>query len=193
MNSTPAVKAILFDFVGILLCRRPDYRPAPLIETIDAVIGRVVDDQQFKADILRDYALSAAEFESVLQAIVDKYVPFVPLWELLPELKSHYQLAIINNVSKAMSSQLDVDAIIKTVGDQVRETFQVEVANIYLYDSSSQMIHLPYSYDRQYVATPPFPLGEGLTSKVILSRQPLILGSGPWQPYFADHLLVEEA
>ena len=97
MCSHPAVKAFLFDFVGVLLCRRPEYRPVPLVEAVDAVIGRVVDDHQFKTDILRDYILSEAEFDSVLQAIADKYVPFEPLWELLPELKNHYQLAIINN------------------------------------------------------------------------------------------------
>ncbi|HEX9018105.1 MAG TPA: GAF domain-containing protein, partial [Anaerolineaceae bacterium] len=38
-------------------------------------------------------------------------------------------------------------------------------------------IHLPYSYDRMYVSAPPFPLGTGLTSRVITSRQPLILHS----------------
>jgi PAS domain S-box-containing protein len=87
------------------------------------------------------------------------------------------ELAIINSVTEAMSSHLEVEAIIKTVGDRVRETFQVDVANIALYDPETNLIHLPYSYDRQYVNVPPFPFGEGLTSRVIQTRQPLILGS----------------
>ncbi len=87
------------------------------------------------------------------------------------------ELGIINHVSEAMSSQLDVDAILKTVGDQVRFTFGADITNIALHDLNSNLIRLPYSYDRRYVEVEPFPFGEGLTSKVISDRQPLILGS----------------
>ncbi|NJD57803.1 MAG: GAF domain-containing protein, partial [Anaerolineae bacterium] len=87
------------------------------------------------------------------------------------------ELSIINSVSQAMSSQLQVEAIIRTVGDQVRDTLHSEVVNIYLYDTDSNMIHIPYSYDRKYVTSASFPYGSGLTSKVIDSKQPMILGS----------------
>ena len=87
------------------------------------------------------------------------------------------ELTIINSVSQAMSKQLDVDVIVRTVGDQVRSSFHSEVVNIALYDPVSNLIHLPYAYDRVLVDTPPFPYGSGLTSKVIDTRQPLILSS----------------
>jgi PAS domain S-box-containing protein len=87
------------------------------------------------------------------------------------------ELAILNSISQAMSSKLDVEAIIKTVGDQVRDSFNSEVVNIALYDPVNKLIHLPYSYDRKPVISPPFPYGSGLTSKVIDARQPLILGT----------------
>jgi GAF domain-containing protein len=51
------------------------------------------------------------------------------------------------------------------------------MVNICLYDPTSSMIHHPYSYDRVYVKTEPFLFGSGLTSKVIETKQPLILGS----------------
>ena len=85
------------------------------------------------------------------------------------------ELAIINSVSQAMSSQLDVEAIVRTVGDHVRDSFHAEVVDIALYDPAANLIRLPYSYDRKYVDTPPFPHGSGITSKIIDSRQPLIL------------------
>jgi GAF domain-containing protein len=87
------------------------------------------------------------------------------------------ELSIINHVSQAMSRQLQVEAIVRTVGDQIRDTLHSEVVNIYLYDPMSEMIHMPYSYDRKYVETEPFPFGEGLTSKVIRTKEPLILDS----------------
>ena len=65
------VKAIIFDFVGVILRRRPDYQPEPLVEAVDAIIGHVVDDCQFKTTILQDYKLSEEEFERILQSVVD--------------------------------------------------------------------------------------------------------------------------
>src|SRR5512136_2644461 len=90
-------KVILFDLVGVLLACREDYQPVPLIEAVDTTIGHVVDDVQFKAFVLQTYQLTEVEFDNVLQAVVDKYVPFHPLWRLLPELREHYRLAVINN------------------------------------------------------------------------------------------------
>jgi GAF domain-containing protein/CheY-like chemotaxis protein len=88
------------------------------------------------------------------------------------------ELAILNSVGEAMSHQLEVDAIIKIVGDKVRDTFQSEVTTILLYDPVSAMVSLPYVYDREYVTDlPPTPFGEGLTSIVIRSRQPLVLAT----------------
>ena len=95
---------------------------------------------------------------------------------LLEETKQRAdELTIINNVSQAMSRQMKVDAIIRTVGDQVRDSLHSEIVNIALYDPANNLIKLPYSYDRMYVDTPPFPYGSGLTSQVIDSQQPLLL------------------
>ena len=91
------VKAIIFDFVGVLLRRRPDYQPEPLVDAVDAVIGHVVDDRQFKTVILHDYKLREEEFESILQSVVEKYIAYPLLWELLQDLRKRYRLAIINN------------------------------------------------------------------------------------------------
>ncbi len=75
------------------------------------------------------------------------------------------ELAIINSVGEAMASQLDVDTIVRIVGDKVRDIFQTEVANIILYDAQSALLRVVYEYDRGYVPIcPPFPLGQGLTS-----------------------------
>jgi len=68
-----------------------------LRDEIDQRIGQVSDDARFKAEILREYNLSEAKFNKVLQSIVEQYEPFIPLWKMLPQLRKRYKLGIINN------------------------------------------------------------------------------------------------
>lgn len=87
------------------------------------------------------------------------------------------ELAIINSVTHAISSHRDIASVIRIVGDQIRDIFQSEVTEILLLDPSGTTIHVPYSYYRGYAEAESFPLGEGLTSKVISSRKPLVHGT----------------
>ncbi len=87
-------------------------------------------------------------------------------------------LGILNSVSEAMTKTLDVRTLMQLVGDQIRGIFDVDSSMIMLLDKQTDMIHVPYEYDRNeggyldYVE--PFPLGTGLSSKVILTGKPLI-------------------
>ncbi len=65
------------------------------------------------------------------------------------------------------------------MGDKVREIFGGQATFVALYDRASNMIHIPYWVDGegQPVQTVPRELGESLTSIVIRSRQPLVLGT----------------
>ncbi len=85
------------------------------------------------------------------------------------------ELTIVNSVGEAMSKQLDVLTVTKIVGDKVREIFHTEVTEILLLDHETGIINLPYSYYNGYRTYEPFKLGEGLTSKIINSRKPLLL------------------
>ena len=79
-----------------------------------------------------------------------------------------------------MARQLDVETITQIVGDKVRDIFQAETVGILFYDSKTGMIQEGYIYDRGYVNVkpiPPFPLGKGLSSIVVQTRQPLVLGT----------------
>ncbi|MBS4033546.1 MAG: GAF domain-containing protein [Ignavibacterium sp.] len=87
------------------------------------------------------------------------------------------ELAIISSVGDAMSKALDIVTVTRIVGDKVREIFNTEVTEILLLDNDKMMIDIPYSYYKGYQVFEPFPLGEGLTSKVIKSRKPLLLNS----------------
>ena len=87
------------------------------------------------------------------------------------------ELTIINSVGEAMSKQLDIGTVIKIVGDKVRDIFEAEFTEILLLNSETGIITVPYSYIHGYQTIKPFQLGEGLTSKVIESRKPLLLNT----------------
>jgi HAD superfamily hydrolase (TIGR01509 family) len=91
------VQAILFDMMGVLLRRRDDYVPVPLVDAIDDRIGNVTDDEKFRQEARREFRLTDMQFYEILSRIPPKYEAFAPLWELLPELRRRYKLAIVNN------------------------------------------------------------------------------------------------
>jgi len=91
------------------------------------------------------------------------------------------ELAILNSVGEAMAQSLDIKTITKIVGDKVRDIFHAETVSIMLLNTQTNLIHTHYEYDTgeggyaDYIE--PFPLGKGLTTKVIRSRRSLRLGT----------------
>ena len=91
------------------------------------------------------------------------------------------QLAILNTVGEAMARTLDVKTVTRIVGDKVRDIFHAEGVGISLLNTQTNLIHSLYEYDAgeggyiDYIE--PFPLGKGLTTKVIQTRLPLNLGT----------------
>jgi GAF domain-containing protein len=87
---------------------------------------------------------------------------FAETERLLEESRqSAAELAIINSVSEAMSSQLDVGAIIRTVGDQVPGQLQAETATIQLYDPRNQPDQFPLHVRPRLCHIPADPLWQG--------------------------------
>ncbi|HXD10440.1 MAG TPA: response regulator, partial [Anaerolineales bacterium] len=90
------------------------------------------------------------------------------------------ELSILNSVGEAMGQSLDVKTVTRIVGEKVRDIFKAEIVDINLFDSQTNMIHTMYNFcGREYDISnePPMPLGEGMISHVIVSRQPLLLHS----------------
>ena len=95
------------------------------------------------------------------------------------------ELATVNSVGQALSSQLDLDALIELVGKKVRETFEADIAYVALHDRQSGRIDFPYYYERgQRRDEPSIAYGEGLTSRILESRAPLLLNRSP---QFEEH------
>lgn len=92
---------------------------------------------------------------------------------LLAEAKQRAaELTTVNSISKALASQLDPDELIQLVGDQMKNLFKANIVYLALLDPKTKMIHFPYQFGDD---NEPIKLGEGLTSKIILNGEPLLI------------------
>ncbi|HEY4691682.1 MAG TPA: GAF domain-containing protein, partial [Anaerolineae bacterium] len=86
------------------------------------------------------------------------------------------ELELVNRIGQVVASQLELEAVIKQVGEQIREAFNAQLVYVALYSHQTNQIHFPYDYDSgQWFPDEPIPLGEGLVSRVIQSRLPLMI------------------
>ena len=82
------------------------------------------------------------------------------------------ELTTINEISQALVSHTELNDLIQLVGNQLKDLFHANIVYVALLDKKSQIIHFPYQYGDDMK---PIRLGEGLTSKIILSGQPLLI------------------
>ncbi|MGC1817565.1 MAG: GAF domain-containing protein [Casimicrobiaceae bacterium] len=84
------------------------------------------------------------------------------------------ELATINTVSQRLGDQLEIDALIELVGEQIRSVFRADIAYVALLDRATDTISFPYQYGD---TMQPLKLGEGLTSRIITTGKALIFNS----------------
>jgi GAF domain-containing protein/CheY-like chemotaxis protein len=86
------------------------------------------------------------------------------------------ELATINEVGEAISAQLEVGPLLALVGERTREAFDADIAYVALVDEEAGQIEFPYYVeDGRHEPQEPLALGEGLTSRVLELRRPLLL------------------
>jgi PAS domain S-box-containing protein len=85
------------------------------------------------------------------------------------------ELAIINSVQEGLASKLDLQAICELIGEKVGEMFNVQVIDIVTYEPTTNLISMPYSYEKgdRSVISPREPYGFRL--HVINSGAPLLI------------------
>ncbi|HET8784944.1 MAG TPA: GAF domain-containing protein, partial [Candidatus Limnocylindrales bacterium] len=86
------------------------------------------------------------------------------------------ELDTVNRVSQAISSEIDLGALIELVGERIRETFNADIAFVALLDEPTRTITFPYHVEHGLrEPQEPIPLGSGLSSRILASREPLLL------------------
>ena len=88
------------------------------------------------------------------------------------------ELEVINRVSQAVSQMLRLDSLFRVVHRQVNQVLGETDMFVGIYDDVKGTIDFPYAYEKgSSIELPTINLGEGLTSRVIQTKQPLLLGS----------------
>ncbi len=144
----------------------------PLIAQ-DRVLG-VLSIQSFKKNAYTEQHLSLLENLAAYTTIaLDNAGAYRLINEREHEIRDRAaELATINRITQGLSTQLDMDRLIQLVGDQVRDVFHAPIAYVSLLDRASMMLHFPYAFGEDAESQP---FGEGLTSQIIRSGQPLLI------------------
>lgn len=82
------------------------------------------------------------------------------------------ELQTVNQISRAAAAELELHNLIKLIGEEMTQTFKAQISYVALLDKESRTIQFPYQTGDQL---PPLRLGEGLTSRILLSGEPLLI------------------
>jgi signal transduction histidine kinase/DNA-binding response OmpR family regulator len=86
------------------------------------------------------------------------------------------ELATVNEVGNALATQLDLDNLVELVGEEVRRTFEADLVYVALLDTPGTLIEFPYYFELGTRGSQaPMRYGEGLTSRILKNREPLLL------------------
>ncbi|HEY7525672.1 MAG TPA: GAF domain-containing protein [Candidatus Limnocylindria bacterium] len=85
------------------------------------------------------------------------------------------ELAIINSVGEALTTEVELAPLLQDVGDKLTEAFNANIAYIALLDETTGQIEFAYHVEDGRRETPDaLQLGEGLTSEIIQGRKALL-------------------
>ena len=82
------IKAIIFDMVGPLLLKDPNYKYDVVAETAETLRASSRDDREFLKILKENAIMENLNLDEILERIVKKYSKNEPAWNtLLPKLK----------------------------------------------------------------------------------------------------------
>jgi signal transduction histidine kinase/CheY-like chemotaxis protein len=144
----------------------------PLVRQ-DRVLG-VITIQSFKKHAYTEYHLNLLQNLAAYTSIaLDNANAYRQLDEQANEIRRRVaELATIDNISRALASELEVETLIPLVGEQVRQVFNAQIAYLALLDKATNTIHFRYGYGDEF---PPVPFGVGMTSRILQTGEPLLI------------------
>ena len=146
---------------------------------VPMIVGDVVKGSVSLQNIDREHAFKESDLRLLttltnsMSVALENARLFDETTRLLAEAKQRAtELSMVNSISKALASQLDPDELIELVGGQMKQMFNANIVYLALLNQQTMTIHFPYQYGDDMS---PMKLGEGLTSKIILSGQSLLI------------------
>ena len=154
---------------------------------VPMIVGDVVKGSVSLQNVDRENAFSESDLRLLttltnsMSVALENARLFDETTHLLADAKQRAsELSTVNSISKALASQLDPDDLIKLVGDKLKDLFKANIVYLALLNQKTKTIHFPYQFgdDNQ-----PMKLGEGLTSKIILTGEPLLINKDVTNEY----------
>ena len=144
----------------------------PLIAQ-ERVLG-VLSIQSFRKNAYTEQHLSLLENLAAYTTIaLDNAGAYLVINEREHEVRERAaELVTINRITQALSTQLERDSLIQLVGDQVRDLFKAPIAYVSLLDRATMTLDFPYAFGEE---APSRQFGQGLTSQIIRTGQPLLI------------------
>ena len=139
----------------------------------DRVLG-ILTTQSFKKNAYTEYHLNLLQNLAAYTSIaLDNADAYRQLNEQEREIRQRAaELATIDNISRALASELELGTLIPQVGEQVRQVFHAQIAYLALLDKATSTIHFHYGYGDDFSS---LPFGAGLTSRIIQTGEPLLI------------------
>ncbi|MGC4036871.1 MAG: GAF domain-containing protein [Chitinophagaceae bacterium] len=141
----------------------------------EQVIG-IITIQSFQKNAYTPYHLSLLQNLATYTGIaIDNANAYRKLNEREQEIGQRAaELSAVNSISQALVSQINTDELIKLVGDSMRELFKANIVYLSMFDPKTKIISFPYQYGE---IMPSRKLGDGLTSKILLTGKPLLINN----------------
>jgi len=87
-----------------------------------------------------------------------------------------HELAAIHAVSRAATSELELEALFDLISTEIFNLFNIQEIYFALHNQQADQVDFPYYRSRdQKIETSPVPYGQGLSSRVIMSRAPILI------------------
>lgn len=161
---------------------------------VPMIVGDVVIGSVSLQNVEKENAFSESDLQLIttltnsMSVAIENARLFNETARLLSETEQRAaELQTVNNISRAMVSQLELDALINFVGEQMRKTFNADIVYLSTYDHKSNMLHFPYYYGDKSESRP---FGNGITEKIILNQEPLLINQNLDKAY--DQIKAEK-
>ncbi|MGB3091285.1 MAG: GAF domain-containing protein, partial [Chitinophagaceae bacterium] len=146
---------------------------------VPMIVGDVVKGSVSFQNVEKENAFSEADMRLLttltnsMSVALENARLFDETNHLLAESKQRAtELSTVNSISKGLASQLDTEDLVEMVGNQLKNLFKANIVYLALLNKKSNIIYFPYQFGDNMA---PMKLGEGLTSKIIITGEPLLI------------------